>query len=117
MIMGTYTTYDQGSMTFGHREDALSLNVKWVRENKPRGYVWKYKVSKQNNQTPIQTSLKECEKIYTRLKYANKNLGYYILPSLKEFRPEIRYKQLGQKSASQSKVSILSHKRINPNWT
>jgi hypothetical protein len=33
---------------------------------------------------------------FTHKKYANKNLGYYILPSLKEFRPEIHHNSQGK---------------------
>ena len=42
--------------------------------------------------------IKRMRKIYTRLMYANKNLGYYILPSLKEFRPEIHHNSQGNMS-------------------
>ena len=94
--MGKSTTHEQSFTTFGHREDARLRIVFQVREINSRGYVWKYKFPKQTKPNTNNNNTYKTRKIYTRLKYANKNLGYYILPSLQEFRPEIQHNLKGK---------------------
>ena len=85
---------EQRLKTSGHREDARPPMWSKVRDIEFAWLCLKIQVLKQPNTQ--QYHVIKREKKFTHLKYANKNLGYYILPSLKEFRPEIHHNLQGK---------------------